>query len=108
MVRATNYSSQYPEEEFETAKTRLVLTVRDSPDELISGTGIVNRSDRKWSAIESVSQTESALKHRDIVGITAVRRQGIGATKSCSLEYIRPEGKTCHGPVRSQADRETC
>ena len=67
---------------FKTAKTRLVLNVRDSPDELISGAGIVTRAGRKWSATESVSEAERALKHRDSVGITAVGRQGIGATKT--------------------------
>jgi len=37
---------------------------------------------RKWSATETVSQAESALKHNDIVGMTGVGRQGIGATNT--------------------------
>ena len=68
-------------EEFKTAKTRLVLTLRDSRDELIREAGIVTRTGRKWSATETVGQAESSLKHKDIVGVTAVGRQGIGATK---------------------------
>ncbi|KAL4234862.1 hypothetical protein ACF0H5_006504 [Mactra antiquata] len=69
-------------EEFKTAKTRLVLILRDSPDEQIWEAEIVTRTGRKWSVTETVSQTESALKHKDIVGMTAVGRQGIGATKT--------------------------
>jgi len=62
-------------EEFKKAKTRLVLTLRDSPDKLIRDAGIVTRTGRKWSAIETVSQAESSIKHKDIVGMTAVGRQ---------------------------------
>ena len=69
-------------EEFKTAKTRLVFTLRDSPDEQIGEAGIVTRTGKKWSATETVSQAKSALKHNDIVGMTAVGRQGIGATKT--------------------------
>ena len=57
------------------------MTLRDSPDELISEAGIVTRTSRKWLAAVSVSQAESSLKHKDIVGLTAVGRHGIGATK---------------------------
>ena len=69
-------------EEFKTAKTRLVLTLKDSPDEQIQEAGIVTRTGRKWSATETVSQAESALRHKDIVGMTAVGRQKIGTTKT--------------------------
>ncbi|XP_052271754.1 uncharacterized protein LOC127872461 [Dreissena polymorpha] len=68
-------------EEFKTAKARLVLTLRDSPDEFIREAGIQTRTSRKWSATESVSQAENTLKHKDIVGVTAVGREGIGARK---------------------------
>ncbi|XP_060584269.1 uncharacterized protein LOC132740392 [Ruditapes philippinarum] len=63
-------------------KTRLVLTLSDSPDEQIREAGIVTRTGRKWSATETVSQAKSSLMHKDIVGVTAVGRQGIGATKT--------------------------
>lgn len=69
-------------EEFKAAKTRLVLTLRDSPDELIREANITTRTSRKWSEMDSVSQAESALKQKDIVGVTAVGRQGIGSTKA--------------------------
>ena len=69
-------------EEFENAKTRLVLTLRDSPDELIREAGIQTRTSKKWPATESVNQAENTLKHKDIVGVTAVERQGICAIKA--------------------------
>jgi len=80
-----------------------VLTVRDSPDELISGAGIVTHTGRKWSATESVSQAVSALKHRDIVGITAVGRQGIGATKT--VHWSRSDQKEGRAMVQSEVRR---
>jgi len=77
-------------EEFKTAITRLMLTVRDSPDKLISGAGIV-------------SQTESALKHRDIVVITAVGRQGIGATNT--FLWSRSDQKERRVMIQSEVRR---
>ena len=59
-----------------------MLTLRDSPDELIRDAGIQTRTSRKWSATEAVRQAENTLKHKDIVGVTAVGRQGIGATNT--------------------------
>ncbi|XP_052238637.1 uncharacterized protein LOC127849934 [Dreissena polymorpha] len=78
--KATSYRSSLLEE-FKSAKARLVLTLRDFPDELIREAGIQTRTSRKWSAIESVSQAENALKHKYIVGVTAVGSEGIGARK---------------------------
>ena len=69
-------------EEFKFAKSRLVLTLRDSPDEFIRDAGIETRTSRKWSATEAVKQAENTLKHKNIVGLTAVGRQGIGATNT--------------------------
>ena len=50
-------------EKFKIVKTRPVLTLRDSPDELIREAGIQTRTSRKWSATESVNQAENNLKH---------------------------------------------
>ena len=57
-----------------------MLTLRDSPDELIRDAGIETRTSRKWSATDAVKQAENTPKHKDIVGVTTVGRQGIGAT----------------------------
>ena len=57
-------------EEFKVAKSRVVPTLRDSPDKLIRDGGIQTRTSRKWSATEAVKQAEKTLKHKDIVGVT--------------------------------------
>ncbi|VDI43594.1 Hypothetical predicted protein [Mytilus galloprovincialis] len=40
------------------------------------------RTGRKWSASKAVSEAESRLRHKDIVGTVAVGRQGFGTSKS--------------------------
>ena len=104
MERATNYLSSLVEE-FKTAKrqVRLVLTLRDSPDELIRGERIVTRIGRKWSATETVSQAERSLKHKDIVGMIAVGRQCIGTTKT--LLWSRSDQKERRAMIQSEVKR---
>ena len=92
-------------EEFKVPKSRLVLTLRDSPDELIRDAGIETRTSRKWSATEAVKQAENTLKHNDIVGVTAVGRHGIGATQFCGADQTKRRGVD---PVRSKESRGTC
>ena len=48
-------------EEWKTAKTRLLLTLRDSPDDKVSGAGIEVRTGRKWSVSQAVEQAENSL-----------------------------------------------
>ncbi|XP_052271950.1 uncharacterized protein LOC127872661 [Dreissena polymorpha] len=91
------------EEEFTTAKARLVLPLRDSPDELIREAGIQTRTSRKWSATESVSQAEHALKHKDIVGVTAVGREEIGARKV--VLWSRSDQKERRAMIQSEVRR---
>ncbi|XP_045167230.2 uncharacterized protein LOC123530520 [Mercenaria mercenaria] len=69
-------------EEFKVAKTRLVVTFKESKDDLVRKTGTETRTGRKWSASQAVSQAESRLQHKDIVGTTAVSRQVLGIIKS--------------------------
>ena len=64
-------------EEYKVAKARLLLTLRDSNDEKISGAGIEIRTGRKWSVSKAVEQAESGLKHQDIVGTTNRDRDGL-------------------------------
>ena len=87
-------------EEFKIAKTRLVLTLRDSPDKQTWEAGIVTCSGRKWSATVTVIQAESPLKHKDIVGLTTVGRQGIGATKT--LLWSRAAQNERHVIIQSE------
>ncbi|XP_045174487.2 uncharacterized protein LOC123535800 [Mercenaria mercenaria] len=65
-------------EEFKVAKARLLLTLRDSKDNKISGAGIDIRTGRKWSVSHEVERAESSLKHQDIVGSTNRGREGLG------------------------------
>ncbi|XP_052224708.1 uncharacterized protein LOC127840340 [Dreissena polymorpha] len=90
-------------EEFKTAKARLVLTLRDSPDEFIREAGIQTRTNRKWSATESVSQAENTLKHQDIVGVTAVGHEGIGARKV--VLWSRSDQKERRAMIQSEVRR---
>ncbi|XP_052795695.1 uncharacterized protein LOC128228426 [Mya arenaria] len=62
-------------EEYKIAKTRLLLTLRDSSDGKISGAGIEVRTGRKWSVSLTVEQAKSSLKHQDIVGTTNKGRE---------------------------------
>ncbi|XP_060608354.1 uncharacterized protein LOC132760383 [Ruditapes philippinarum] len=65
-------------EEYKVAKARLLLTLRDSSDEKISGAGIEIRTGRKWSVKQAVDRAESSLKLQDIVGTTNKGREGLG------------------------------
>ncbi|XP_078322870.1 uncharacterized protein LOC144622162 [Crassostrea virginica] len=65
-------------EEFKIEKCRLVMTLRDSKDKKVSEAGVQIRTGRKWSASASVSQAESMLTLRDIIGNTCIGRQGLG------------------------------
>jgi len=63
-------------------KTILLLTPRESLDESIIKARIAIRTERKWSAQQAVSQTESNLKHQDIVGTTNSKREGLGVRQT--------------------------
>ena len=65
-------------EEFKVVKTRLVVTLRESKDQSVRIAGIETRTGRKWYTSQAVEQTESRLRHRDIVGATCEGRQGLG------------------------------
>ena len=81
-------------DEFKVAKTRLVVTLRDSRDQLIRQAGIETRTGRKWSASQAVEQAESRLRHRDIVGTTCENRQGLGSgTPRCQWKTAEPHDR---------------
>lgn len=65
-------------EEFKVTKARAIMTIEDSSDDKVSTAGIRVRTGRKWKAHEAVSQAKERLHHKEIVGITAVGRQGFG------------------------------
>jgi len=58
-----------------------VVTLKQSKDDLIRKAGIETRTGRKWSASQAVAQAESRHRQEEIVGTTAVGKQGLGTTK---------------------------
>ena len=66
----------YVLEEFKVSKTRLVVTLKDSRDQLIRQAGIETRTGRKCSASQAVEQAETWLRHRDIIGTPFKGRMG--------------------------------
>lgn len=65
-------------EEFKVAKARLLMTLKDSPDQCISSAGIELRTGRKWSVCQAVEAAQGRLVHQDIVGNTNKGREGLG------------------------------
>ena len=80
-----------------------MLTLRDSRDELIRDAGIETRTSRNLSATEAVKQAENTLKHKDIVGVTAVGRQGIVATNT--VLWSRSDQKERRALIQSEDRR---
>lgn len=65
-------------EEFKKGKARLVMMLRDSSDSKVSEAKIQIKTGRKWRAAEAVEEAESRLRHRDVIGVTAKGRLGLG------------------------------
>ena len=66
------------EEEFKVTRTREVLMYRDSRDPKVAQAGVEVKTGRKWSAQVAVADAESRLRHRDLVGVVAHGRAGLG------------------------------
>uniref|UniRef100_A0A3B1JJ67 Reverse transcriptase domain-containing protein n=1 Tax=Astyanax mexicanus TaxID=7994 RepID=A0A3B1JJ67_ASTMX len=59
-------------------KTRLVLEVNESRDEVVKGARVAIRTGRKWRAQEEVNQAISRLQHKEVLGRTQVSQAGLG------------------------------
>ncbi|XP_076086812.1 uncharacterized protein LOC143057392 [Mytilus galloprovincialis] len=59
------------------------MTLKESRDYKVRTAGVQVRTGRKRSASKAVSEAESRLRPKDIVGTVAVGRQGFGTSKSC-------------------------
>ncbi|KAH3739075.1 hypothetical protein DPMN_045722 [Dreissena polymorpha] len=66
------------------AKARRVMTLKDSRDDMARRVGVETRTGRKWSARQAVALVESRLRHKDIVGTTAVGTQHLCSAESRS------------------------
>lgn len=65
-------------EKFRTAKTQLVMMLRDSRDGNVRKADIKIRTGRKGSASRALHYTEDRLHHADIIETIDQGRQGLG------------------------------
>ena len=65
-------------EEFKVTKVRLVMMLRYSRDSKVNDAGVEVKTGRKWTAADAVRNAESRLRHRDLVGLLARGKLGIG------------------------------
>ena len=80
-----------------------MLTLGDSLDKFIRKAGIETLTSIYWTATESVNN----LTHKDIVVVTAVRRQGTGATRT-TMKPIRQKREASANSVRGREHIRTC
>ena len=78
-------------EKFKVSKKRLVVTLRDSIDQLIRQAGIETRTGRKWSASQAVEKAETGFRHRDIVGTPCEGRMDLGNNKQSKWKTAEPQ-----------------
>ena len=65
-------------EEYKAAKTRAIATLKFSEDDKVTNACKSIGRGQKWKAQEAVDEATSILKHKDVVGIVCVGRQGLG------------------------------
>ena len=65
-------------EEYKVIKAGACMTVRESKDDKIKYSGIRLKTGRKWDAISAVLDSESRLKHADVVALVCKGRHGFG------------------------------
>ncbi|CAC5377997.1 unnamed protein product [Mytilus coruscus] len=88
-------------EEFKLSKTRLVMTLKESRDDKVRTAAVQVRTGRKWSASKAVSEAESRLRQKYIVGTVAVGRQ------SLVIEKQRKDAKHIRNkPIKIQFVKE--
>ncbi len=76
-------------EEYQVAKVRMVMTLRDSNDPVIRDVVPDVKAGRKWNPHQEVDDMEARLRHKDIVGFTQTGRAGLG---SQAMKYFSRAG----------------
>lgn len=66
------------EEEFKVTRGREVVMYRDSNDPKVAQAGVLVRTGRKWSAQAAVLDAQARLRHKELVGVVARGRAGLG------------------------------
>ena len=87
------------EEEFKVTRTREVLMYRDSRDPKVAQAGVVVKTGRKWSAKAAVLDAESRLRQKDLVGVVAHGRAGLGL-------FPTPRQRECKGKEKRRQIQE--
>lgn len=62
-------------------KTRQVMTLRDSKDAKVIGASYKTKTRRKWKVEKAMKEADFRLKHKVILGVTAV-----GTQEVCRME----------------------
>lgn len=65
-------------DEYKCSKVRLLMTLKDSKDQITSNAAPALVTGRKWTPSSAAKQAMSALKHSDIVGHVQLGRGGFG------------------------------
>jgi len=89
-------------EVFKTGKARLIVTLKGSRDEKIRKAGVV-RTGRKWSASKAVTEAESRLRYKDVVGTVFVSRHGQrwkGANATERRQLVQEQGRDQESKIR--------
>ena len=91
-------------------KAKFVMTLEDSADEKVRTAGVEIKTGREWSAAKAVTEAESRLKHKDIIGTAAVGRQGFSTSKNLLLGECKHSEETKFGPreikMREEENRQ--
>jgi len=97
-------------EEYKVAKVRAQATLDNSKDAIVREAGIKLRSGRKWSAAEAAESARSRLRHKDIVGVVAQGRLGLGAGTTAGQRWkdAAPivRRKMLQGEIRRQEEEK--
>nr|XP_033488803.1 uncharacterized protein LOC117260806 [Epinephelus lanceolatus] len=95
-------------EEYKVAKCRVVLSLRDSNDDLVKQAGVTTRSGSKWATNATVEQAVCSLKLRDIICNQCVHRQGLGSVhfQSWGDANARTRRDMVQGEVHSREEEK--
>ena len=67
------------------------MTLRDSDDQVIHNTRPDIKTGCKWSVSSAISDSESNLKHKDILGATQVDRRRIGHSEMILCQLLQTD-----------------
>ncbi|XP_066285629.1 uncharacterized protein [Branchiostoma lanceolatum] len=93
-------------EEYKVCKARAAMSLEGSRDERVSQAGIEMRTGRKWAVGKSVEEARSNLRHREIVGVVAQGRLGLGASRTVNQRWCTAGPRERREMVQSEIIRK--